>query len=401
MTAKRRLRNMWPIAAIILVVGVTIQFIQQPVQNVPVSYSIIAPRDVTQIFKKACYDCHSNETRLHWYDKVAPISWLVKNDVTVARSRFNFSTWDTLKIADRQVRIWEMLNMVLAGKMPLRTYAALHPEARLTPHDVDVLKKYAASISPAKYHDTSEITKAGRERENFKPQAFTNAKVPIAPNGVKFISGFKNWQVISTTSRFDNHTMRVIYGNNITVKAIKSGQINPLPNGAAIVKAVWNSIEERNGEVNPGAFNNIQMMIKDDKRFPDSKGWGFAKFTGTELTPFGGTAVFNAACFNCHKIADKTGFVFSLPVENKKVKTIKREVFDAEGLRVITAFANRKKQTLSVLYGYPLSLHRAAKLVTFRQVDHPSWYGSYINGDVLSVDTINKADAYSPLIFPQ
>lgn len=320
MTANIKFRKAWLIAAILIVVAISVQFVQPPVQNGPVSHPFMGPAEVTKIFRKACYDCHSNQTNLKWYDKVAPVSWLVKKDVEVARSRFNFSTWDTLSTSDQQVRLWEMVNMVLTNKMPLGTYAALHPEARLTPHDVNVLKKYVVSVSPAKYHDTVQIKKAQLEYNNFKPKTASAQNIPVAPNGVKFIPDYRNWEVISTTSRFDNHTMRVIYGNAITVKAIKNGQIKPFPNGAAIVKVVWNIIEEKNGEVNPGSFNNIQIMVKDDKRFPDTKGWGFARFNGTDLKPYGDNPMFNTTCFNCHKIAYATGYVFSIPLENKDLK---------------------------------------------------------------------------------
>jgi hypothetical protein len=30
---------------------------------------------------RACFDCHSNQTRWPWYSHVAPISWLVQHDV--------------------------------------------------------------------------------------------------------------------------------------------------------------------------------------------------------------------------------------------------------------------------------------------------------------------------------
>ena len=44
-------------------------------------------------FFKACADCHSNETRWPWYGNVAPVSWLVENDVRSGRKHFNISEW--------------------------------------------------------------------------------------------------------------------------------------------------------------------------------------------------------------------------------------------------------------------------------------------------------------------
>jgi len=318
--ANRKMKR-WAIAGVALLLSLTgMQFVQQPVQNPPASKPIKAPVEVTNILRRACYDCHSNETRLSWHDRMAPVSWLVATDVKTARSRFNLSTWNTLSKADQQGRLWEMVNMVISGKMPLATYAAVHPESKLSAKDVAVLKNYANSLTPAKYHDTAVVKEADKELLHFKQIPSLSTKNLVAANGVKYISDYQSWQVISTTNRFDNHSIRVVYGNAVTVKAIKENHINPFPDGSTIVKVVWNSIDEKNGDVNPGSVNSVQIMTKDDKRFPDSKGWGFAKFNGIKLKPYGDTPLFNTTCFNCHKIASENGYVFNIPLQNKDLK---------------------------------------------------------------------------------
>ncbi len=76
---------------------------------------------------KACFDCHSNQTKWPWYSHVAPLSWVVQRHVTVGRSVLNFSEWN---------RTWELAeqsaSQVLRTEMPPRSYKVLHPEARLT-----------------------------------------------------------------------------------------------------------------------------------------------------------------------------------------------------------------------------------------------------------------------------
>ena len=52
-----------------------------------------APRDVQWILRRACYDCHSTETRWPIWAYVAPLSWQVVGDVERARSVLNFSDW--------------------------------------------------------------------------------------------------------------------------------------------------------------------------------------------------------------------------------------------------------------------------------------------------------------------
>ena len=76
---------------------------------------------------RACFDCHSNETKWPWYSRVAPTSWIVQRHVDVGRSVLNFSEWN---------RKWELADQsgsqVLRTEMPPRTYRMLHPEAHLT-----------------------------------------------------------------------------------------------------------------------------------------------------------------------------------------------------------------------------------------------------------------------------
>ena len=43
----------------------------------------------------ACYDCHSNQTKVMWFEKVAPLSWWIKGHVDDGRGALNFSEWKT------------------------------------------------------------------------------------------------------------------------------------------------------------------------------------------------------------------------------------------------------------------------------------------------------------------
>lgn len=84
--------------------------------------------------KRACFDCHSNETNWPWYSNVAPISWLVQNDVNEGRSKLNFSEWDRpQKEAD------EAAEQIQKGEMPLWFYLPLHASARLSAAEKQML----------------------------------------------------------------------------------------------------------------------------------------------------------------------------------------------------------------------------------------------------------------------
>ena len=77
--------------------------------------------------KRACFDCHSNETTWPWYSNVAPISWLVQRDVNEGRQRLNFSEWGIGRQETRNIA-----RVVERGSMPPFYYVMLHPSANLT-----------------------------------------------------------------------------------------------------------------------------------------------------------------------------------------------------------------------------------------------------------------------------
>ncbi len=126
----------------IVVVLIGIQFIPVERTNPPVPSEIDAPANIKAIFKKACYDCHSNETNWAWYTKVAPASFLAVKDVEDGRKHLNFSEWGnytnkTKKIMDE---IWEE---VREEQMPPWQYRILHSEAKLSQEEKDAIRTWA------------------------------------------------------------------------------------------------------------------------------------------------------------------------------------------------------------------------------------------------------------------
>ncbi len=82
----------------------------------------------------ACMDCHSNTTDWKWYANVAPVSWLVYNDVKGGREQLNFSEWDK-----PQGEAGEVVEAVRSGSMPPLQYKPLHAGARLSSAQRDEL----------------------------------------------------------------------------------------------------------------------------------------------------------------------------------------------------------------------------------------------------------------------
>ena len=111
------------ILLIIAVIG--IQFIKVDRTNPPVIGDIKAPDEVKNIFKKACYDCHSNETKWPWYSHVAPVSWIIEDDVSDGRRHLNFSEWENYKDTRKSKKRDEIWDEVKDGDMPIKMYTYL------------------------------------------------------------------------------------------------------------------------------------------------------------------------------------------------------------------------------------------------------------------------------------
>lgn len=114
---------------LLVVVGVALVLVGNVASahtNPPVTHTVQWNDPATeQIARRACFDCHSNETRWPWYSYVAPMSFLVARDVEKGRSEMNFST-------GRELEGDEMAEQIERGKMPPGIYLPLHPEANLS-----------------------------------------------------------------------------------------------------------------------------------------------------------------------------------------------------------------------------------------------------------------------------
>ncbi len=101
------------------------------------------PKEVVQIFKRSCFDCHSNKTRWPWYADVAPMKWVVRRDVIEGRKALNFSIWNSYDEQKKQKLKKEIFRSVELA-MPLPQYLWLHPEAKLSPKEKKLVQNWAS-----------------------------------------------------------------------------------------------------------------------------------------------------------------------------------------------------------------------------------------------------------------
>ncbi len=126
---------------VLAVAFVAAQFIRPARVNPPVveSQTIFAtgkvPQDVHAIIDRSCNDCHTNTVVWPWYSEIAPVSWLVVDDVEEGRKELNFSTWGTSTPRRQAKKLEEICEEVESGRMPLPSYLWIHRDAVLSESD--------------------------------------------------------------------------------------------------------------------------------------------------------------------------------------------------------------------------------------------------------------------------
>lgn len=93
-----------------------------------------------ELARRACFDCHSNETNWPWYTNIAPLSWWIDGNVREGRRELNFSEWGT-----KNQEGHEAAETVRKGSMPPVDYTWLHPAARLTDEELQALERGLAA----------------------------------------------------------------------------------------------------------------------------------------------------------------------------------------------------------------------------------------------------------------
>ena len=282
--------------------------------NPPVVAELQVPPAVEQILRTSCYPCHSNETRLSWFDQIVPAYQLVAHDVKEARMRLNFSELGAQPIARRNGILFEALNHIQMGAMPLPRYTRLHPEAIVTPNQLAVLRDYVLSVAPDTLTAQSKVEAADLQYREWIASAGKPLPVGDAPNGIAFLRDYKNWRAISSTDRIDTKTLRLILGNDIAIKAIADNKIHPWPDGTMFAKVAWRRKAGEHGLIETGEFFQVAFMIKNSKKYASTAGWGWAQWVGIDLKPYGTGAEFANECVACHAPLSENDYVFTMPI---------------------------------------------------------------------------------------
>jgi hypothetical protein len=118
------------------------QFIRIPRANPPSKGDLMAPPEIKALLRRACYDCHSNETRWPWYTDIAPVSWVIAREVERGRKQLNFSEWRSYYPATQRRKLLWINRTLHEDTMPPWTYRLLHPGAGLMQQELVELQQW-------------------------------------------------------------------------------------------------------------------------------------------------------------------------------------------------------------------------------------------------------------------
>lgn len=144
------------------------------------------------------------------------------------------------------------------------------------------------------------------------PLVICAAAAPVAPNGIALFSDYHAWEIVAPSYREDKQHIRVILGNPVAIRAMKD-KTRPFPDGTVFAKLAWTVKQHPKFPVatEPDRFAQVEFMVKDGEKYRSTGGWGFARFVGNELKPYGKDAGFVQECFACHLPVRDNDYVFT------------------------------------------------------------------------------------------
>lgn len=242
-------------------------------------------------------------------------------------------------------------------------------------------------------------------------------------NGVAFDPSFETWRPLSFTDRGDNNTFRFVLGNDIAIQAAESGHISPWPDGTRFAKIAWQQRLGGDGLIYPGKFVQVELMIKDAKKYALTDGWGWGRWRGLDLKPYGADAHFENECTGCHQPVKGDDYVYTPPITSARSSLQEAANNRAAALPAnlpyqplrwtpITMFVDQKAHTMSTLYGNEVAARsmqaRSASpaapayeqgavlaLVTWAQRDDPHWFGGRIPDTPIALEFVTMESTSS------
>jgi len=116
------------------------QSAEVPAAHIEKVYNV--PQNVNAILARSCYDCHSNNTRYPWYNRIQPGAWYMAEHIKKGKEELNFSEFGEYSARKQRSKFRAMSGQTKDGEMPLLSYTLIHRNAVLSNEDKQVLLEW-------------------------------------------------------------------------------------------------------------------------------------------------------------------------------------------------------------------------------------------------------------------
>ena len=140
------------ILLILLVAFVGIQFIpteSNQTDIVPATDFLLVnnvPNNIKNKLQVSCYDCHSNNTKYPWYNKIQPVAWFLEEHVKNGKAELNFSEWGSLSSRRKASKLRSIIKQIESKEMPLDSYTLIHKDAKFSNEETNEIIHFITQL---------------------------------------------------------------------------------------------------------------------------------------------------------------------------------------------------------------------------------------------------------------
>ena len=104
------------------------------------------PNNIQNLLEKSCYDCHSNNTKYPWYNKVQPASWFLEKHIKEGKEELNFSEFGANSKRKQKSKLKSIISQVRDDEMPMLSYTLIHGDAKLSTNEKQLIIEWVDKL---------------------------------------------------------------------------------------------------------------------------------------------------------------------------------------------------------------------------------------------------------------
>lgn len=104
------------------------------------------PSAIQNKIEVSCYDCHSNNTKYPWYNKVQPVAWFLEDHIKEGKDELNFNEWGDYSDRRKNSKLRSIISQIEDDEMPLDSYTLIHRDAKFSESEKKEILKYMTQL---------------------------------------------------------------------------------------------------------------------------------------------------------------------------------------------------------------------------------------------------------------